>query len=294
MSTKSFSIRFYAGIARVGGAEVPLAKALKAIHSKQALHSVKRGSDICFLRILETWNNDQNFRGVLSKMRTENIPHKGDVAGNEEEIALSKGQGLVEKTYFIYTHRRSLLIFQQNFHGCVVNVLAEILGNAISATVTFSPILKSDAMARFMSGESSLKKFTVSVARPTNPSMFPNNEFSTPMLSMMNESNAATLSVHMSANKRGTRGNRFPAKMKRAIRDFVANDFTRNVQVEIESDGHVIPIDLLADSVMSKQIVEMRKRYPVQAKMFAALEAARKEVQQDLDAYFGTDEKALT
>jgi len=195
MSTKSFSIRFYAGIARVGGAEVPLAKALKAIHSKQALHSVKRGSDICFLRILETWNNDQNFRGVLSKMRTENIPHKGDVAGNEEEIALSKGQGLVEKTYFIYTHRRSLLIFQQNFHGCVVNVLAEILGNAISATVTFSPILKSDAMARFMSGESSLKKFTVSVARPTNPSMFPNNEFSTPMLSMMNESNAATLSV---------------------------------------------------------------------------------------------------
>jgi len=68
--------------------------------------------------------------------------------------------------------------------------------------------------------------------------------------------------------------------MKRAIRDFVANDFTRNVQVEIESDGHVIPIDLLADSVMSKQIVEMRKRYPVQAKMFAALEAARKEVQQ--------------
>ena len=98
----------------------------------------------------------------------------------------------------------------------------------------------------------------------------------------------------MSANGPGSRGNSFPEKTKRAIKELVEGDHATKAQVEIEEGGQILPIDLLADSVSSQQDVEMDGRYPITDSMFNAMESARREQRAELDQYFGTDAEALT
>jgi hypothetical protein len=288
-----FKIRFFVGAARADGQDVPLIDALERIKSKQAAHSMKRGSEVYFLRDLQSWNQGKNFKGVLAKMRTKNLPHKGDASGYEEELDLAPNQGLVEKSHFIYTHHRQMLIFQQNFHGGTASTLAEILGSALGATASFDPIVKADAMARLMSGGTEVRSIDLTVARPTNNEMFPSNSFAAGLLQVMSSTKAATFSVHLSANGPGSKGNSFPQKTKRAIKELVEGDHTTKAQVKIQSNGNIIPVDLLADSVISMQEVEMNDRYPITESMFIALEQARREVRGELDAFFGHDSNSL-
>jgi hypothetical protein len=104
---------------------------------------------------------------------------------------------------------------------------------------------------------------------------------------------AATLSVHINANSPGQRGGTLRDNIKKTLRNLVRGQHVRTAKVEIDVEGKKQPIDLLADRVKAKCLVEMDGRYPKADTMFEALEIARKEVAGELAQHFGPDDKAL-
>ncbi len=295
MTTKGFSVSFYVATVRHNGNRLGLETVLGELLDQNAPPVLEREDDFLVVKDLESWNNGRNFKGVFGKIRMRDLPHKADRRGHEEDIRLGRDEGLIEKNHFIFTARRQLLIYQENFHGSFASSMANYLTRFSRRTVSFGPVLNPGAMARLMRAGTEVRKLDLSVARPRNPEMFPRDNFSREVLQLMASGDAATISIHMSANGPGQRGNRLSNRVRRAMKDLVEGDHARKAYVEVESDeGRTFPIDLLVDRIRVRKEVEMdgRGRYPVTDRMYEALEGARRDSQGLLDAYFEQDDDA--
>lgn len=123
--------------------------------------------------------------------------------------------------------------------------------------------------------------------------MYPGENFSQEVLQMMRESNAALLSIHMSANGPGQRGQRLHHRMKHAVRALVGSNQLKKAYAEIETDEGFQAVDLLADRVKSRRDVRMNGRYPIIDEMFNEMDNARRDVQDQLTAFFGHEGRQL-
>jgi hypothetical protein len=295
MASKTFTVRFYAGTLVLptededDGAQakyLSIPGILAEIAANPAF-GLKDGGEMYFLRDIKIWNNNKNFSAVFGKLRMSDLPHISDDRGNEHELNLKVDEGLIEKNYLIYMGEKNLLIFQENSYAGRTSRLAQYLTAFAGLTVEFSPIIKADSMRRFMRGSVELRKFDLRVAKPTNPTMFPSDNFSAAMMQLLSSSQGATLGVHMSANLPGARGNSFGARMKPLLQKMVIGGHAKRAVVEVKEGNETFLIDLLADQISAKRDMQMVGRYPDPDKVFGELEKARQEVSSDLREHFG-------
>jgi len=296
MATKTFTVRFYAGVLALPTEDeegdgtqakyLSIPGILSAIAAKPAV-GLKDGGEMYFLRDIKSWNNNKTFSAVFGKLRMSDLPHISDDRGNEHELNLKVDEGLIEKNYLIYMGEKNLLIFQENSYAGRTSRLAQYLTDFAGLTVEFGPIIKADSMRRFMRGGVELRKFDLSVAKPTNPTMFPSDNFSAGMMQLLSSAQGATLGVHMSANLPGARGNSFGIRTKQLLQKMVTGGFAKRAVVEVKEGNETFLIDLLADQISAKRDMQMVGRYPDPAKVFAELEKARQEVSSELREHFG-------
>jgi hypothetical protein len=289
MPTKEYTVKFYAGTIGADGDHATIAAAFLALQARQAPYILQEGESSYLVKDLETWNHNRSFRGVFAKVRMTGLPHVGDTAGAEQELDLQPTEGLLEKNHFIFTARRELLSYQENFYGPSTAMLGRYLTRFVRTAIDFGPVIKADAMRRFMNGNTELKKLELSIARPTNPAAFPANDFSQPMLDLMHTSDSMTLQLQLSANGPGQRGNSLAPEVKNLVRTLIQRNAVKSAKATVQEEGTMVPLDLISDRIAVRKDVEMDGRYPVPQSVYAALDEARTDVAAELNEYFGNE-----
>jgi hypothetical protein len=157
-------------------------------------------------------------------------------------------------------------------------------------------VYQPDAVRRLMRNEVVPRTITVSMARPTNPDLFRDNEITRGLVSVLSQAEGTRLQIRITSDLRSTDAGdrRLSDRVKSAMRELAAQREVVSVaKLEVEENGITHPLDLLHDRITSRQPVDMAGRYPVQAAMFKALKTAHEEEGPALDEYFGSEDSLV-
>lgn len=231
--------------------------------------------------------------GQFRKFRTTDIPEIGSVGELAHEIELEDNQGIIERNFFVFYEENNLIAWHKNSHSSSINQFAKFLSTVSGSRIRALPVIQGDAIERLMSGDVTLKKIELSIPRPTNPDLYPDDDFGTNIIEMMNSTNTDSLKLSMGVDlRRADTEGQLVNRLKRTIRAFSAFGATTAKALVIE-DGIEYPIDLIADRVISIQRVETDAHFPPSLTMYGIIDTAKAECQEELDAYFGSVEAAL-
>ncbi|QKN80772.1 DUF6731 family protein [Scandinavium goeteborgense] len=236
---------------------------------------------------------DDSVCGQFRKFRNTDIPEIGSIGEDGEEIELEDDEGLIEKNFFVYYEENDILAWHKNTHSSGVNQFVNFLSSTAGLKIKAGPILQSDAIARLMSGDVELKKIEITLPRPTNPQLYPQDDFGSSILEMMNNADADSLKISMGVDMRRTdTEGRLTGRLKQTLRNLVRNGAS-TARAHVFDDGVEYPIDLIADRVFSWQSVETNAHFPPNLTMYGMIDTAKAERQEELDGYFGAMEDAL-
>lgn len=226
--------------------------------------------------------NENIIHGVFVKFRENDLPHIGNRTSLEEkDIELLEGEGLIEKNYFLFDLLHGFITFQVNSSACNIQQVGQLFTAILGETVTFNSILTLDAAERLLNDDIQPTKLKLSVAAPQNPQLYDANNFSNHVMSLLNSSEGASISVTISANAQGGSG------LRRALSDTVKAgllSFSRSDDINMRVgkvwyDEGSNPIDLVADRIRGyTSEVEMEGRYPAETDLLAAMNHVRTEL----------------
>jgi hypothetical protein len=236
--------------------------------------------------------------GAFCKYRLDNIPHAGSPNNDERELELDTDEGLIEKNYFAFRPNDNLLIFQRNGNASKANKLAKYFTETGTETVSFDPVLKGDSVNRLMRGELKATSLDVSFARPTNPALYPNDEWTRRLMDVLNSAGGARTRIHITSDARSTDQdrNKLQDRIKSAAAAFIGQDGTNVLRLDVldEDDGGTYPIDLIADRIYTPKQVTMDGRYPVVTSIQRAIRGAFDDMQEELYEVIGQPNNRLT
>lgn len=234
------------------------------------------------------------YRGQLRKFRMSDFPEIGAVGSAGVELELDPAQGIIEKNFFQFESRNNLLVWHGNGHASTAGQFAKVLSDLWGTKVSLIPIPKAGAARRLLSGNVDIKKLTLSIPVPTDPNFYPAQDFSKGVIDMLRGAGGDRIKIEISADARRAGRGRMAVLgrgIKRAVAELAQDADATVAKVEAFENGALYPIDLVADRIRSVQVVEHEGRYPGDERMFAVLRAARAEVNDELEEYFGGENR---
>ncbi len=235
----------------------------------------------------------KGFSGVMRKFRMSDLPNVGAPGGLETQLELAEGQGLVEKNYFRFFNRHNILGWQANSHANSATMLARLLSRLWSAKVQALPLIVGDAVGRLLKGKGSIKRLSVTVPRPTADDFTPSQDFNAKIFELLKASGGTTLHLSISASADDPKQKWL---VNRVVRNAMAELATSadpslaRLDIDEEEEGFM-PVDLLADRIVSYQDVEIHDNLLSKADLVRAINAGRRERLGDIKAYFGDDDE---
>lgn len=296
LGNKDYTIEFYVGKVGADGDGGSIPSMLHTISKKHRGPAITLKGMTYQIRDLKEYEGGASYRGVFAKFRDSDIPHAGSPAGSERELELSDDEGLIEKNYFNYFSENDLLVFQRNGHGSTSNRFSEYFSDLANDTVVFDPVLQAEPTRRLLRGAVHPKSIEVSFSRPTNPDMFPSDDWNRSILDALTAAGGIRMHLRISSDGRSsTAADRMLAtRIKRGIAALVDSGCASVAKVQVEEDGRIHPIDLIADRLLSVQNVAIKGRYPIPDSMYAALRNARSEHRNELKEIFGVRGRAIS
>ncbi|WP_249976044.1 DUF6731 family protein [Vreelandella olivaria] len=291
---KSFNLDFFSGLHHSEDSDFCIFSILAEIGELDVTPHYRLGSfDYQLRSLLQSGNT---IKGVLAKFRTSDLPHAGSPDGTERELGLEASEGLIEKNHFIVKKDKCVIVFQRNGHAARVGRLSEYLTCYTGETIVFNPILQKDSVERLLDDNLKPISLELSYATPTNPDLFPEDDWGKKMAMLSDMANGSRIRVSLSADRRSSDSDKH--SLTKRIKDSVAalaNDRRTTVaRVKLTDDVYDYPIDLIADRMTTDKGVEMRGRYPVLDSMFSALQEAYSERKGDINEIFGEQGRRLT
>jgi hypothetical protein len=234
----------------------------------------------------------RSYAGQFRKFRTSDLPEIGAAGEDAQALELAENQGLVERNFFVFYPEHNVLGWCRNGHGNTAMQFGSFLGNLWGTRVTLNPILQPDAVHRFMRGEVQLKRLEITIPRPTNPDMYPDDDYSRATMELMNSAGADSLHLVMGIDTRrkDTEGT-LKAHWKHTLARL--SGMASTAKAVVYDDGIEHPIDLIADRISSPQDIETNARFPPAATLYAAIDTAREECRGAIHDYFGSLGTAL-
>ncbi|MEN4658721.1 DUF6731 family protein [Pantoea agglomerans] len=231
--------------------------------------------------------------GQFRKFRDTDIPEVGSVGGDAEQIDLEDGEGLIEKNFFIFYEERNILAWHKNNHSSGVTQFVNFLSKISGAKASALPILQPDAIERLMNEDVELKKIEFTLPRPTNPTLYRDDNFSSSILSLMNDSEADTIKLSMAVDLRRDAEQRLSSRLKNTLRNITRYGASSAKAIVFDENGYEYPIDLIADRVYSYQFIETDRHFPPNLTMYGIIDTAKSDCQEALDGYFGALEDSM-
>ncbi|CAM3405229.1 hypothetical protein BS639_23995 [Rouxiella silvae] len=231
--------------------------------------------------------------GQFRKFRTTDIPEIGQVGGDSQVIELNENEGLIEKNFFVYYEEHSIIAWHKNGHSSRVIQFANFLSSCGGCKISAGPVLQPDAISRLMSGNIELKKIELTIPRPTNPELYPEDDYGRGLIEMMNNLDADSLKLSLGVDlRRADSEGKLSNRLKNTLRAIVETGAT-TARAHVFENGVEHPIDLIADRVVSNQSVETDAHFPPSFTMYGIINTAKTECQGELDDYFGALEDAI-
>lgn len=291
---KQYNIEFYLLTLKQTKALKTLSDAFQSVIDKKIPSSSNRDG---YTR--EVWalkkRPDGSFAGEIRKFRNSNVPEKGAPGKQSEPIPLEIDEGIIERNFFVYYPSQSVIGWHRNHFACGISRFSGFLSAIFSTKVKAYPLLEKDAVERLMRGNVKMKKISLTIPRPRNPELYPENDFSKKTLSLLGDSGADTMQVVMGINtRRGDSDGNLKHNIKFAMQELV--DFgARKAVVEVfGDDGIVHPIDLIAERIVSVQVAETDARFPPAGTMYRLIDTAYADNQENIDGYLGAaDSEAI-
>ncbi len=218
--------------------------------------------------------------GVFGRLR-DDAPNKIDNTGVESQLLLLPTDKLVEKCYFLYHINTDILVWQSSRDVASPERFADYLSTLVSKYCSSQnilyllPIVDPNSLQRALNG--SVKSIECKIARP-NTQLVKQPKWNQHAFDLMNSLNGATVKINVSA-ARGVLQN-----TKGLIKQLVENNSVTLLKVKI--DGDEDPIDLFADRVVERFIVNLNGHYPLAADVVACLETAYNNQKGILNQYF--------
>lgn len=251
------------------------------------------GSHVREIYGLEIRPNARSIGGRFRKFRTADLPEIGSVGEPAEEIILAGGQGLIEQNFFVWYREHNVLAWHVNGHASPPARFQAFLSHIWGTQVRIDPIIQADAIRRLMSGDVEVKKLKLTLPKPTNPELFPNDNYSPHVLKLMNQSGADSIHIEMGVNLKLNPQGGLGEGVKAFLRSITSmGATTARAIVEGDADG-IHPIDLVADRVFASIASDSNSRFPLPATMYQLIDGAHRDCQEAINDYFGSVEGAL-
>lgn len=235
------------------------------------------------LRSIVAFKTDKVFKAVFGKVRNIDIPVQGDHQGNEEDLVLKPGYGLVEKNYLLYYRENNLLVYQRNATGSHYSKFASYLSKVLGKNVALDPVLTADSYKRLMANDVVPTKIEFSVAASPNATLYP-EEWTQEMMDLVKGVGGARARVSIRADTR--KGESLAPLVKEAAVILARSGRAGVSRITIDGGEH--PIDLIADRIIEKMTVEIDGRYPQPDSIYNELQQAKDRRQADLERFFGS------
>ncbi|WP_299231669.1 DUF6731 family protein [uncultured Halomonas sp.] len=235
-------------------------------------------------------HEDGVISGVFAKIRKDHLPHAGRTGQQERELDLEDDEGLVEKNHFLAYRENSLLVMQANRHAGTAIALGHYLSRFAGHSVAFDPVLQPDAMQRLMRGDLHPVSVQAGFARPTNPDLYPEDDWSEALMDLLSGAGGSYVKLSINSDLRSDDDdtNRLKDAMRHAWRSIKGMPKVRSLKMDMANDdGIVYPIDLIADRLKDKVTVDVRGRYPIESDMFTSMAAAKEGLNDSLESIFG-------
>lgn len=290
---KDFNVDFFSGDEKSGDEDFSIFSVLESISQHTTAPHYTLGSFDYQLRGLAVSGN--TIKGILAKFRTSELPHAGGPDGEERELGLNNQEGLIEKNHFVVKRDKCVVMFQRNGHAARIGRLSEYLTQYKNVTIVFNPILQRDSVERMLDNNLKPVSLELSYAPPTNPELFPNNDWGGRLAKLADLGNGSRVRLTLSADRRtdDTTKHTLASSLKESVIDLVDSRRASVARINLTDGVCDYPIDLIADRITASKRVEMRGRYPVPDSMYSALEEAYTERRGEINEIFGEPDRRL-
>jgi len=236
------------------------------------------------IRSITSINSGSAYKAVFGRCRFGETPVQGDANGNEEDVELKPGHGLVEKNHFLFFPNNNLLVYQRNSTGSHYSKLQRYIARAgDSLNAALEPILTSDAYTRLIKSTEPIKQIDLSFQAPKDPSLY-QQIWTKDAIRLLNSSGGLNARITISM---GRQDGHLVGQMRDAAVTLARAGLARVARVKLEEIAE--PIDLIADRVIETvQVLMGENGRPIPEMVHAALEEARHRRSEDLKRFFGT------
>lgn len=255
MSKKNIRIDFYQLVLNRENEVKSIKEGFDGIIEKAISNNSK---DNDFLReIYQLEKKDYNYYGCLRKFRNDDLPRVSILGGDEIDLELDEGQGLVEQNGFIFYPRYSVLAYHYNQHANHISRFTDVLSKLFNANVEAIPLIASEVFKRLMKTGTTLVALEAKIPAPTSSELLPKNDnFTQDALRLLGKSGADFLTLSLNIDRRHNGGiKRLTNTLKNSIKEINTLD-PKKLTAMIDEGGIVSPIDLIADRI--KKIKKLR------------------------------------
>lgn len=289
MALKRFKVGFYVGcFAKDDGEYTNVSEVFELMHNTMEENdtyfpSLDKGNDVYQVRDLIKPIGGSTYKGYFAKFRKNDLPHIATQNRREEsEIDLDEAEGLIEKNYFLFDARYQLLVFQVNSSGLTINAISELITEVSKQTLVFNPVLTKDAAERVINNQHKTKKYELGFTVPQNPDLYPADNWSSNLFSMLNGQGGASCTITVNANPIGRKDGRLIDGVKGWLTQFTNSDIPVRLS-KIWFDDGTDPIDLVADRIKAQtQPIEMEGRYPSAIDLYSELARCKNERDEEI------------
>ena len=237
--------------------------------------------------------NNGFYFAEFCKYRMDNLPHAGSTDTDDEvELELEDSWGLVEKNHFAYNIGDKVVIFQRNGNASRGQKIGKYLSEIMNENITFDQVVTGNSITKIMNDDVSPVMLEASIARPTNPALFPNDQFSKELFNWMSRAGGSRIKFTLTSDQRSTESGKqsLSGNIKSLLTSLLGREDVSVLKTEIkDSDGEIQPIDLIADRIYTVRKIIMNGRYPSVASAHHELKQAFAEKMEEIHEVIGNN-----
>lgn len=233
------------------------------------------------LRSIKRSGKGKVIMAVFGRWRNNVMPEQGNAQGEDEDVHLRPGYGLVEKNFMVYFADQNLLLYQRNSTGSHSSRFQSYLSQLTGTPIGLEPILTTDSYERILNGGSP-KWLDFSIQPPKDPAFY-GDAWTTDAMKLLRGAGAHQARMRLSTGRAPTH---LLEQLKHAIVDVARSGQARVARIKLEEDNEAI--DLIADRIVESVTVDLNlKGRPAPDDLFAAIAALRDKRKADLKTFFG-------
>ncbi|QVM94156.1 hypothetical protein JYG36_13570 [Pseudomonas sp. SORT22] len=241
-----------------------------------------------------TYRKESNsYAGQIRKIRKADLPEVGAPGKHSKTIELNADEGVIEKNFFVFYKENSLLVMHRNDTGNTGSHLAQLLTGTTGVAFFAGPLIRPDQAEKLLNNKLNIKKFSVKIPKPTNPELYPQDSISAKTIELLNQSGADSLDVTFTIDQKlDTSAGRLTSALQSAIGSLLSMGATK-AKLDTDENGKILPIDLIANRIYSKQYIKTNSFFPPSESMYRLADQAKEEQRELLDEYFGNTSRII-